>query len=293
MKTFLPLFFFILVSLKGNSQDSSAVQQNLMVDKLSNHLQLSNYTATIVPKDAWQFDFDLVYISNKYGEKDPTVFREASLPEVKVRYGLLKNLELRAGARLGYSYRKTRFNPAADRDPIFINPYAYYELFSDYFTLGTKINLQTYNRGAGLVSLLAETYLPIFRAKEVRGLYFSPTITLINANQLKNWLGYNLNLGIFFDYHSSKHSSPNFIKAYSLNISPTFIMSESFNSFIGVNLLSWPENSLSDFYAVYEMGLIYSPASPIQLRASLGTDKFSLTNRSFRSSLGLAWRPDF
>lgn len=286
------LLLFILWSLSGRAQDSTQPQKTLLVDKLTNHIYNSVYTASIVPEGLIQVDVDLVYLAeNDKSRSSLTKFRSASLPELKVRYGISSQLEVRAGTRIGYAYQMIDLSPLSTSDPVLTGLLEQSVIHTDYIVLGFKASLLNYNQQKGELSVLAEANLPVLRPKEAFGPAFYPNLTLINANQLNHWLGYNLNAGAIFN----RENRDQLIGAYHLSISPTFVLTDYLGSYAGINKVFEANSQLAHFKGfTYTAGLLYSAAPSLQLRGS-----FSLQRRNawslnkYNYNLGIAWQPDY
>lgn len=121
---------------------------------------------------------------------DVSKYRYASFPDFRLRYGLFKGLEVRAGTRVGFAYRDVNLLPIADGDPIlnYRNPTAV--LHADYLTIGIKARILSYHNKGGALAVVAESYLPVLRPAEAFGPSFLPTITLINSDNLSPSLAY-------------------------------------------------------------------------------------------------------
>lgn len=236
----------------------------------------------MVPKNALQLDVDFVYRKDKLGNWVPYNLTEASVPELKFRYGLFKNIELRAGTRVGYTSVIIYF---ADHSGL-TDPHKYHELFSDYFTIGVKANLLKYNLNKGLISVLAESYLPVFRHEKIIGGHFLPTVTFLSTNQVNNRFSYNLNAGIILNpYESDKQ-----LKAINIGMFPVLSVGKLLKSFVGINYMFFPDY-FSTNNLLFHGGILFTPAPSLQVRAATSLEKYvNLKGRSNNVNLGFAWR---
>lgn len=292
----LPLLL-LLSSLKGFAQDTTLIANQapspMLVDKLTNHIYKSVYTATTVHEGTFQLDVDFVYIVEKFGYRNGTQYKDGSLPDLKIRYGISEALELRAGTRIAYSYQKVNFRSSNfGADPILPSLQERSMLYTDFLTLGIKANAFKYHQGKGLVSILAETYIPILRAPEAFGPTLPPTLTLINSTQLTNWFSYNFNAGASFNAGNADFS----ISDYNFSLTPIFKLMKPLSSYIGLSKIIATHNP--NFHGFnFHVGLLYSPTSTLQLRGSFSLEKNKNSpnelNKGHYSNLGLAWQPAF
>lgn len=274
---------FCLFTYKSFGQDSIPAPESLIIDRFTNHIYFANYTATVIPKKALQLDVDAVYTFIHNGQGWPSPYQEGSFPDLKFRYGLFENIELRAGTRIGYSYQSFSFSDPTDP---FAGSFYYQELFLDYLTLGIKANILKYNRNKGHFSFLAESYVPALRAKEVLTGHFLPTITFINSDQLNEWLGYNVNFGAILNFNYPGE----LIHAINICLTPVITISNPVKAFAGINILMDPESSIYNDY-IYHAGLIYTPAPRIQLKGAVSLERHPRSPAdAYHSNLGLAWQ---
>lgn len=286
------LIAFLLFSLKGFGQDSSSVSNSQLIDKLTNHISSANFTASVVPKKILQLDLDLVYIKGKQGEYYK--FKDQSWPEIKLRYGLFKNMELRLGTRIGYTY--SSFNAikllANNYDPLLTGPMEHRKLFSDYLTLGLKANLINYKQNKGSLAILAESYLPILKSAKVRSPSFPPTLTLISSNQLNRWLNLNLNAGASTHLHNTNSSSP-LIDSFHFSVTPVATLTKPLKLFMGLNGGFFINHEIYQSFTYYA-GILYAPLSDLQLRAAFSWENNQkIRLNSYHFNLGLAWRLNY
>lgn len=286
------LLLCMLWSVSGRAQESVKAQSPPLVDKLTNHIYSAVYSAGIVPEGLLQVDMELVYLVEKDKNRSAlTKFRSASLPDLKLRYGITPQLEIRAGTRIGYAYQRVDLSPATANDPVLINLHEQSVIHTDYIVLGLKASVFEYNQQKGLFSILAESSVPVLRPKEAFGPAFQPTLTLINSNQFNHWLGYNINAAAIF----SQSHQRELVGAYNLSIVPTFKLTKTISSYGGVNTI-FHRRSQPAYYKgfMYIAGLLYAPTPSLQLRGSFSHEKRSAWNlNTYNYNLGIAFQPGF
>ena len=274
----------LFISTCSFAQDSPAPEPSLLPDRLTNEIYSANYSAGVMPPGALQLQADLVYISEKWG--DDVKYRWGSFPDFRLRYGILKGLELRAGTRIGLAYRDITFAPIGESDPIlqFKNPYAM--LHMDYVTLGLKARLLSYHRNQGTLTVLAESYLPVLRPSEAFGPSFVPTITFINADRISPFLAYTINAAAYFNYENRNELT----QGFKLSLFPIFKLSTQAQLYLGAEGKFMQAGFTS---AGFHSGLLYAPGPAVQLKANFSTERSrNALFRNYQGQLGVAWRVD-
>lgn len=275
---FIPalLAFSLLYSLPSFAQPTDSTKTNSRI--INDKLTLQIYASNVVAKGQLQLDIDcsLEQFSHPYGWS--TII--GSLPEVKARYGLFKNVEARIGTRAGYINRI--FMDPTEGPPA--------QGFVDLFTIGAKANLASYNNGKGSLAILVESNAPLLRVPaHIRLLdRFIPSIVLINENQLNNWLGYNLNAGT--SYYVWERA------LYSLQLAAAaqFYHNPYATSFIGFSQVGNPFNREYSHFSL-NTGFVYTATRFLQLRTgfNLGLNSNTIPVPKLGGTIGLAWQPDF
>ena len=275
------LVLFLLFSVKGFGQESSNNQSSAITDKFTNDIFYGIYTSAVVPKNSWQLDTELVY---RWENSENFKYRAGSLPDLKFRYGLFENFEFRFGSRLGYGKYRSVFL-VEER----------WEVFSDYLIIGGKYNFLIYNENKGKLSVIAESYVPIFRSDEVLSDHFLPTLAIINSNMLTYKIGYIINFGASFTFNdrNSPNNSPVYFPVfYNLSLTPTVKIAKPLSFFLGTNVLQ-DQDFGSSINFRYHTGLLYNPVPDLQLK--LSASYFSVGHRKYgfhstNTNFGLAWR---
>lgn len=271
------LAFILLYSFPSFAQqlnDTTSTNSPIIHDKLT----LQIYTSNVVAKGQLQLDinYSLEQYSNHYGWR----MTIGSLPELKARYGLFKNVEARIGTRVGYMNR----NYMAPSEGLPAHS------FVDLFTIGVKATLASYNNSKGSLAILVESNAPLLRLPTYTRLLdrFIPSIVLINENQLNSWLGYTLNAGTSYYVWERE--------LYSLQLAATahFYHNPHTISFIGFSQVGNP------FYSGYSnfslnTGFVYAATPFLQLRTgfTLGLNSNTIPVPKLGGTIGLAWQPDF
>lgn len=266
----------LLFSLPSFAQltDSTTTNSRIIHDKLT----LQIYTSNVVAKGQLQLDIDysLEQFSHPYGWR----MTSGSLPEVKARYGLFKNVEARVATRIGY-FSDNR----SDGIKNFYNKTAYI----DFLTLGLKATIHRYNNQKGNLAVIAESNVPLLRFLHSGPSYrFIPALTIINENQINSWLGYTLNAGASYYVWERE------LYRLQLAAAAHFYHNPNTISFIGFSNIGNPfYTSFSDFSL--NTGFIYTASPYLQVRTGFN---LSLTGNTTHvadlgGTIGLAWQPDF
>lgn len=271
------LAFNVLYSLPSFAQqhnDTTSTNSPIIHDKLT----LQIYTASVAAKGQLQLDIDysLEQYSNHFGWRKTT----GSLPELKARYGLFKNVEVRIGTRVVYLNRN--YMDPMDEFPT--------QKFLDLFTIGAKVTLASYNNAKGSLAIVAESNAPLLRVPTYLGWrnQFKPTLTIINENQLNSWLGYTLNAGT--SYHIWERH------AYSLQLAAAALFYHNSHtiSFIGFSQIGDPFNSGYSNFSL-NTGFVYAATPFLQLRTgfNMNLNGYPTNVADLGGTIGLAWQPDF
>lgn len=283
----LLILFTLFISYASFGQEYASTSLSIQTDRITNNIYWANYSSAVLPKGALHLEADLVYISERVGRK-PYVskYRFASLPDFRLRYGLLKGLEVRAGTRIGFAYRDVSPLPIGDSDPILIdfkNPTAV--LHSDYLTIGIKARILSYHNKQGALAVVAESYLPVLRPAEAFGPYHLPTITLINSDYFTSSLYYIINAGTLLSYDSPK----GLISRYRLSLFPVYALHERAHLYLGV------EGNYAPFYQTFtstslHTGVIFIAGPGLQLKATFSTERWQqVLLRNYMGQLGMVW----
>lgn len=283
----LLILFTLIISFPAFGQENRFPSYSIQTDRITNNIYWGNYSSGVWPKGGFQVEADFIYISERVGRK-PHVskYRFASLPDFRLRYGLLKGLELRAGTRIGFAYRDVPPPRMGEADPILINyknPVAL--LHSDYLTIGIKARLLSYNNKEGVLSIVAESYLPVLRPAEAYGPHFLPTITLINSDNLTSSLSYIINAGTLLNYDSPKE----FISGYRLSLFPVYALHERTLLYLGVEGIYAPSYQTFTSAALHT-GIIFMATHRLQLKATFSSERLQqVLIRNYQGQLGMAW----
>lgn len=253
------------------AQHATGSRQELMVDKLG----FSTYTATIVPNGSLQLETELSYFRNN---RQHFYMLSANLPAAKLRYGIIRGLEINAGTAL--TYTDTRFR-ITDKTCLF----CHWQYAKDYVTAGLKATLLRYHEGRGLLSVVGETYIPRTIGLGVESILDLPTIQIVNADRINDRLGYILNLGATFEYDREAFDF------FDIRSAVTYEPMEWGIIFLALNH-RYEVNPNRGYNTQAEAGFLFSPHATLQVQTAIGLRLVdNLYTNDFSGKIGLAWMP--